>query len=181
MKIKEVIVVEGRDDEAAINRAVQADTIQTHGFGYGDKLIKQLEKIYKTRGLIIFTDPDFVGKNIREDLGSRFPDAKHAFLSRKKALKKADIGIENASPQDIRRALKMAKATREDVNPSFTKRDLIILGLSGSPNANELREKLSEKLEIGHGNTNYFLKMLNSFDISREELEEALEEIKNER
>ena len=33
MRIKEIIVVEGRDDTAAINRAVEAETIETHGFG----------------------------------------------------------------------------------------------------------------------------------------------------
>ena len=32
-KINEVIVVEGRDDTAAINRAVEAKTIETHGCG----------------------------------------------------------------------------------------------------------------------------------------------------
>jgi ribonuclease M5 len=31
--IKEIIVVEGRDDEAAIKRAIEAETIATHGFG----------------------------------------------------------------------------------------------------------------------------------------------------
>ena len=32
-KIEEIIVVEGRDDTAAIRRAVDAVTIETHGFG----------------------------------------------------------------------------------------------------------------------------------------------------
>ena len=31
--IKEAIIVEGRDDTAAIRRAVSAMTIETHGFG----------------------------------------------------------------------------------------------------------------------------------------------------
>ncbi len=34
MIIKEAIIVEGRDDTAAINRAVSALTIETHGFWY---------------------------------------------------------------------------------------------------------------------------------------------------
>jgi ribonuclease M5 len=31
--IKEVVIVEGRDDEAAVKRAAEAETIATHGFG----------------------------------------------------------------------------------------------------------------------------------------------------
>ncbi|MCT6903202.1 MAG: ribonuclease M5, partial [Lactobacillus sp.] len=31
MQIKEIIVVEGKDDTTAIKRAVQADTIETNG------------------------------------------------------------------------------------------------------------------------------------------------------
>lgn len=31
MKIKEIIVVEGKDDTAAVQRAVDADTIETNG------------------------------------------------------------------------------------------------------------------------------------------------------
>ena len=33
IKINEVIVVEGRDDTRAVKRAVDAETIETHGYG----------------------------------------------------------------------------------------------------------------------------------------------------
>ena len=33
IKINEVIVVEGRDDTCAVKRAVDAETIETHGYG----------------------------------------------------------------------------------------------------------------------------------------------------
>ena len=38
-KIREVIIVEGRDDTAAVLRAVDAQTIETHGFGMSDRKI----------------------------------------------------------------------------------------------------------------------------------------------
>ena len=43
MRIKEIIVVEGKDDTAAINRACQAETIETHGFGMAEAMWKKLE------------------------------------------------------------------------------------------------------------------------------------------
>lgn len=180
MKIKEIIVVEGRDDEAAVRRAVNADIIQTHGYSYGIKLKEQLKKMSKERGIIILTDPDHVGKRIRKDISEFIPQAKHAFLPQKKALKGDDIGVENATPEDIRVAILSAKPEYTDFVEEFTQRDMIRYGLSGLSNSKELREKLSEKISIGYGNAKTFLNKLNSFGIKREELEKAIEEIKDE-
>ena len=42
MKIKEIIVVEGRDDTVAIRRAVDADTIETNGAAINDETIERI-------------------------------------------------------------------------------------------------------------------------------------------
>ena len=57
MKIKEIIVVEGKDDTVAIKRAVDADTIETNGSAIGDHVIEQVKLALQKRGVIIFTDP----------------------------------------------------------------------------------------------------------------------------
>ena len=59
MKIKEIIVVEGKDDTVAIKRAVDADTIETNGSAIGDHVIEQVKLALQKRGVIIFTDPDY--------------------------------------------------------------------------------------------------------------------------
>lgn len=41
MKIKEIIVVEGRDDTVAIKRAVDADTIETNGSAVNEETIEK--------------------------------------------------------------------------------------------------------------------------------------------
>ena len=56
MKIKEIIVVEGKDDTVAIKRAVDADTIETNGSAIGDHVIEQVKLALQKRGVIIFTD-----------------------------------------------------------------------------------------------------------------------------
>ncbi len=55
MKIKEIIVVEGKDDTVAIKRAVDADTIETNGSAIGDHVIEQVKLALQKRGVIIFT------------------------------------------------------------------------------------------------------------------------------
>lgn len=41
MKIREVIVVEGRDDTAKLKQAVDADTIETNGSAVNDAVINR--------------------------------------------------------------------------------------------------------------------------------------------
>lgn len=171
--IKEVIVVEGRDDERAVHRAVDAATIATHGFGIRRETWKLIEKAYQERGIIIFTDPDFAGQQIRKRLTEAFPQARHAYLTQEEAWKEGDIGIENAVPEDIVDALKKARASvcgRED---TFTRDDLLQRGLSGGPGSAQLRNLIGRRLGIGYGNSKLFLARLNDYGITREELDEA--------
>jgi ribonuclease M5 len=178
--IKEIIVVEGRDDEAAVKRAVEAETIATHGFGIAQETFARIEKAYTERGIIIFTDPDFAGEKIRKRLSERFPEGKHAFLPREEAAKDGDIGIENADPESIREALSKAKPVIYDKRIEFLQKDMLEYGLAGIPGAAERRDKLGKRLGIGYGNSKLFLNRLNQYGIERREFLEAAEEmIKN--
>lgn len=177
MKIKEAIVVEGRDDTAAIKRAVNAYTIETHGFGIKKETWALIEKAYKETGIIIFTDPDFAGKEIRRRLTEKFPKAAQAHLSQKDALKSGDIGIENASPEAIRQALKKAHYTIEEKRDEFTITDLREQDLVGGPDASQRRDQLGKLLGIGYGNSKSFLAKLNQYGITREEFLLRLKEI----
>lgn len=167
--LKEIIVVEGRDDQAAINRAMEADTIATHGFGIRKETWEIMEKAYRERGLIIFTDPDFSGEEIRKKLNARFPNAKNAYLGVEEATKKGNVGIENASPESIISALDSARCTLMEKRNEFTLDDIRNYDLSGGPGAAARRANLGKALGIGYGNSNAFLKKLNQFGISRQE------------
>lgn len=177
--IKEIIVVEGKDDISAVKAAVDAEVISTHGFGYGMKLIKLLQEIEKRRGIIIFTDPDYMGSKIRKDLSKHLENPKHAFLPQGKAMKKDNIGVENANINDIREALKAARPNICEKDEEFTNSDLRKYSLINKDGANEKRDRVADILKIGHGNGKQFLNRLNSFGITREELEKAVKAVEN--
>lgn len=176
-RIKEVIIVEGRDDTAAIGKAVDAVTIETHGFGMPDHIWPIIDKAYAEKGIIVFTDPDYAGEKIRRKIMEKYPACKQAFLPKGKALKKGNIGVENAKPEDIMEALENAHCTNTEQSDLYTKEDLFRYGLVGTDTAKEKREKLGNLLSIGYGNSKTFLKKLNQFQISREEFLEKLKEI----
>ena len=176
-KIEEIIVVEGRDDTAAIRQAVDAVTIETHGFGIREETWQLIEKAYQTKGIIVFTDPDTAGEQIRRRIMKRFPEAKEAFLDRSLAAKAGDIGIENASPEAIRDALSKVHGAKAGAaaNPeTFTAADLFAWGLDGVPGASKRRRALGQELGIGQATAKTFLQRLNRFGISRDEIEAAL-------
>ncbi len=100
--IKEVIVVEGRDDISAVKAAVDAEIIQTNGFAIRKKgNIEKLRVAYENKGIIVLTDPDFVGEELRKYILKFFPEAKQAYISIKEGYKDVDIGVENATPESI--------------------------------------------------------------------------------
>ena len=104
-RLSRIVVVEGRDDQSAVLAAVDCELIVTHGFGIRAETWKRIERAAKGPGIIIFTDPDHAGEEIRRRITERFPEAGQVFLSRAEATKNGDIGIENASPDSIRAAL----------------------------------------------------------------------------
>lgn len=178
LNIKEAIVVEGRDDTAVLKQVTDALIIETHGFGIAKSTWELLEKAYKEKGLIILTDPDFSGEEIRKKLVKAFPESKHAYMPRKKAIKKGDIGIENATPEDVKKVLEKVCTVREGGEAVFSLEDLDRAGLIGTKEAKELREKVGAILGIGYGNGNAMLKKLNSFGIKRDDFIKAVEESK---
>lgn len=72
-KIKEVIVVEGKDDTKRIKLAVNADTLETRGSAINDETIEQIEQLQSTRGIIVLTDPDYSGEKFVILLRGKFP------------------------------------------------------------------------------------------------------------
>ena len=175
--IKETIVVEGKNDAAAVRRAVVADIIITSGFGLKKSTIDLIKTAQSKQGVIVLTDPDFMGEKIREIITKRVPGVKHAYVPRVDATEDGDVGIENAQPSDIIKALSMAKTEIEGYEITFSNMDMFEYGLSGQENSSELRTKTGAILGIGYGNVKQFLNRLNKYGISRDELEQALNNV----
>lgn len=182
MKIKEIIVVEGKDDTTAIKRALDADTIETNGSALNQETIEKIILAQKMRGVIVFTDPDYPGEKIRRTIEQNVPGCKHAFLNKTDALHKSGkgVGVEHAKPEDIRKALHEAQIMNEVYEEEISQEDLIIAGLIGGEGAKERREKLGKILKIGYTNGKQLHKRLMMFQISKTEFANAVANIRQE-
>lgn len=180
--IKEVIVVEGRDDTVAVKRAVEADTIETGGSAVNETVLRKIALAQERRGVIILTDPDHAGERIRKIVANKVPGCKHAFLREADATRRGDIGVENAIPEAIREALARVHtetAATETDDKLINWEDLIEAGLIVHPSAAARRRVIGELLGIGYCNGKQLYKRLTVFRISREEFAAALAQLED--
>ena len=178
VKIKEVIVVEGRYDKNTLRQVVDATIITTDGFQIFKDREKQalLRSLAQRRGLIVLTDADGAGQVIRGFLrGAVDPkQVRHAYIpdvpgkeKRKSApSKEGTLGVEGMRPEVLLTALRNAGATFDDSPAadagSITKADLYRLGLSGGSGSAEKRRTLQKRLGLpARMSANQLLETLN--------------------
>ena len=178
--LKETIIVEGKNDIAAVKRSVDAEVIATGGFGINGAVLDKIRIAYEKRGIIILTDPDHAGEHIRKKLSKHFPRAGQAFLALEDACVKDDVGVERASPQAILAALSKTRARRQDKNQTFSTADMFANGLSGQLFSARRRNFVGDLLGIGYANARQFLARLNDYEISRHEFNQAVAQVKEE-
>lgn len=176
---KEVIVVEGRDDTRRLKEIFgEIETFETGGSALNEEKLMQLKDLQKKRGIIIFTDPDFPGQKIRNQITAAAPEAKHAYLDREDAKSKSGkgLGVEHANEAAIRAALKDAMTPGAQKVDPITQLLLLQLDLIGHANSKQKREKLASKLGIGYVNGKQLKNRLNMFGITKEQVQQAMDE-----
>lgn len=184
LRVNQAIVVEGRDDVNAVKAACDALIIATHGFGISAETWKEIEKAHKEKGIIVLTDPDHAGEEIRRRINEKYPDAVNAFIDRGDAESGGDIGVENANPQVIMEAIEKAlelsgrkESESEEEKVFADMKDLAEFGLSGCEGASERRSAVCKVLGIGYGNAAAMIIKLRGFGIDLDELREAVGKI----
>lgn len=172
--LREIVVVEGKADTIAVKRALEAETIETGGSAVSEEVIRQVRLAHERRGVIVLTDPDYQGERIRHLLSRAVPGLKHAFISREEATRKGRVGVEYASPEAIRQALRGARAEEEREVPTLSWEAYVQSGLAGGPGSRLLRQRIGEVLGIGYANAQQMYKRLVRFHITNEEFSQAL-------
>nr|WP_289219865.1 ribonuclease M5 [Ileibacterium valens] len=170
-KIKEMIVVEGKNDTSKLKTFFDCDTIETGGDHVSKEVLDRIEAAANRRGIIVFTDPDTAGEHIRRLIKERIPEAKHAFIAKSKAKTDKKVGVEHAGKEDLEKALKSCVTFMEG-NSTLSREDFLDLGLTGDALR---RQKVTEAFHLGKCNAKTAFKRLNEAGITREQIEEVLE------
>lgn len=174
MKIKEVIVVEGKNDTNVLKSYFDCDTIETQGTHLSEMTLKLIEETNKTRGIIIFTDPDSPGEKIRMTINQRINGCKNAFVPKEKSRTSKKVGIEHADKETLETALSQVVTFDKNIQSDLTMNDFFELGLTGTPESKNMRKKLTTKLGIGESNAKTLLNRCKMLELKRQDLETLL-------
>lgn len=176
LRLKQAIIVEGKYDKIKLESAVDAVILTTEGFGiYKDREKLALIRAFAERdGIVILTDSDAAGFQIRNFLRGSIPNGKiyHAYIpdvfgkeSRKeKPSKEGKLGVEGFSPEALCAALGEAGVLSGFSPPApwLALSDLMDDGLCGGPGSNALRKALLKRLGLPERlNTKGLLEVLN--------------------
>ena len=163
IRIKQAVIVEGKYDKIRLSNIVDAVIIPTNGFMiYKDKETAELIRTFaKTTGIIILTDSDSAGFQIRtrireiarggEVINVYIPDIAGKERRKREASKEGLLGVEGIDDKLLIEAFRRAGVFCEDKPPKtdpVTKADLLDLGLIGSDGAAGRREELQSRLGL---------------------------------
>lgn len=177
LKIKEAIVVEGNYDKIKLSQIVDTTIVVTDGFMIfkNKPMINMIGKLADKCGVIVFTDSDRAGFQIRNYIKNYLhgKNIKHAYIPdipgkekrKDKPSKEGFLGVEGISDEVILNALKECITPLEEKlsDKKITKSDLCMLGLSGGVDSREKRNMLLKKLNLPlRLSTNALLEVLNS-------------------
>ena len=188
-RIKLPIVVEGRYDKSAVLSMFSATVITTEGFGIFNSKEKQaLIRKISGGGIIILTDSDAGGKQIRSFISSIVPKEKiyQLYIPRiegkekrkKQAGREGVLGVEGVGGDVLRSVLDQFTSDEPRFGGAeITPTDMFNLGLSGGAGSSERRDELCAALSLPRGmNAKALLSALNIVS-TREEIEKLLKKI----
>lgn len=177
IKVKEAVIVEGKYDKIKLSNILDGLIVEINGFGiYKDKnRMKFIRKLAEERGIIIITDSDHSGFQLRNFIASSVgkDKVKHIYIPdvygkekrKDKPSKEGKIGVEGISDDVLRDLFEKGGVICLDANSEnrITNYDLFEAGLSGTPNATQNKKKLLKKLNLPEFlSTNSLLSYLNS-------------------
>lgn len=194
-RIKETIIVEGVYDKIKLSRFIDGIIITTHGFSVfkNEKLKTSIKKLAEETGVVILTDSDSAGFQIRNYIKQMLPEDKvlHAYVpdvhgkEKRKTTAGAEglLGVEGINDDVIIDALKKAGCTLDGDKESpregraVTKADMFRLGLSGGEGSAQKRDALAREIGLPHKiSANMLLEVINRL-VTYEELCEIMEKI----
>ncbi len=171
--IRQIIVVEGKNDTKRLKSFFDVETIETHGMGLGKQTIEMIQAANEKRGVILFLDPDAPGEKIRKKLNEAIPGLLNAFVMKEDARTKKKVGIEHASEEVLKEALDHLVSYEED-KQSLSKEEFYELGLEGNKDSSFKREKIASYFHLGRCNAKTLFRRMNLMNITYKEAKEVL-------
>ncbi len=173
--IREIVLVEGKYDKITLSQIIDATIMTTDGFAifHQEKKRALLRRMGEERGIILLTDSDGGGRQIRAYLTGVLPSGGITQLyvpriegkeGRKRVASRSGVlGVEGMKADVLRRLFEPYRAGEvREAGEKITQTDLFEAGLLGNSDATEKRRVLCERLALPPLNGKQLLSALNA-------------------
>ena len=161
LKINHLIVVEGSQDESYILSFFYCFTFVINGLDINKEKINYLQNVSKVRKIILLTDPDKEGENIRNKINNEIPNCINVILDINKCNKNNKHGVKECEKEELINKLTpfvSKKLESGDIDFPF----LYSLNIDF--------DIIKKKYSLGKVNNKTFIKRLNCLLITKESI-----------
>lgn len=159
-----IVVVEGKADEAYLSSFIDAVYVKTNGYEIPSKEIEFLNNPRNNKSIIVLTDSDAAGKEIRTRLNKLLKNPINVEVNILRCNKNGKHGVAECDKEEIINALK------EHMSNKITKNILTTADINELKINKDKRDELCDKLSLGICNNKTFIKRLNYLGYTKKEL-----------
>lgn len=178
-KIDALIVVEGQSDIDFLSSFLDCNFYKVNGSAVNENDIIFLKKAKEKQQIIILTDPDFPGIQIRNKINEKISGCYNAFVRKEVSIKNHKVGVAESTKEEVLNAIKDCQFYSNKIVGSIKISDLYEYGLLGQEDSAKKRKEVCELLNVGYCNGKSMLKRLNMLGIDKIKLEEAVKNVKH--
>eukprot|EP01023_Acetabularia_acetabulum_P017877 TRINITY_DN18997_c0_g4_i2.p1 TRINITY_DN18997_c0_g4~~TRINITY_DN18997_c0_g4_i2.p1 ORF type:complete len:399 (-),score=21.37 TRINITY_DN18997_c0_g4_i2:191-1231(-) len=180
-----IVVVEGMADFAAVYNAVCSPIFVFGGAGKNEQFGDRLARVQqRCKNLIVLTDADLKGRQLRNYLDERLGPLSHAFIPIKHSINTTptknheigNVGVEHASVEVIQQAIQKSQLS-DPKRKFFTRQNLEEWNLLGKQSGDEgafRRAIFCNVLGIGNSNGKQLLRQLNQYGFQLQQVQDAV-------
>ena len=170
-KIDGVLIVEGSNDVSYLSSFLDAYYFVTNGLDISQEKIDFLLQASKVNKLIIFTDPDEAGENIKNIIQKSINGTYVASISGLSRKNYKKHGVAEASKNEVLEALRDFKTDKDLFKENYN----LSLLVSLSDNPEKVRNKIIQNYNLVRGNNKSVENQLNILKIKKEEVWKLIE------
>ena len=167
--LKFPLVVEGKEDASYLSNYIASEIIVTNGYELDSSLISYL----KDKEVIVMTDPDEAGQQIRNRLNGMLNKAHNVEVDIKQCIRGKKNGVAECQIDEILCKLALFFENNPENHAEITSLDLYDLKISEN---SQLRAYVSEKLNLGTCNNKQLLKRMNNTHVKLEVLKDIVKQ-----
>jgi len=173
-----LIIVEGKSDIDYLSSFLDCEFYSVNGSAIKNEDIKFIRLSSKNKNVIVLTDPDYPGIQIRDKINKNCDGIYNAYIEKSFAIKNNKVGVAECDKNEVLRALNNIVLYKKEIGNQYDFDFLYKYNLVGKVDSKRLRKRVCGKLNIGYSNAKKLLFKLNALNMDKNQIVELINNVK---